>query len=89
MESHRARQPVQYTLRNVAPEVDRALRARARDLGRSLNSVALDALTRGAGVARGGAQYHDLDAFFGSWIEDPATERAFADQRVVDEELWR
>jgi hypothetical protein len=86
METRRARQALQYTLRNVAPEVDRALRARARDLGRSLNSVALDALKRGAGV---GANYDDLDAFFGSWIEDSAVDRALADQRVVDEELWR
>ena len=81
--------PVQYTLRNVSPEVDRALREKARELGRSLNTVALDALAVGAGVRGQLRRYHDLDEFFGSWVEDPAVDRALEEQRRVDDELWR
>lgn len=81
--------PVQYTLRNVSPAVDRALRQKARELRQSLNTVALDALALGAGVHDEARRYHDLDQFFGSWVEDAATDRALEEQRQVDEDLWR
>ncbi len=37
---------IQYTLRNIPPEVDRTLRARARKSGRSFNAVVVDSLAR-------------------------------------------
>ena len=83
------RKPVQYTLRNVTPAVDRALRRRAAELRLSLNMVALEALRAGAGVAGEPTRYTDLDGFFGSWVEDPAVDRALEDQRRIDEDLWK
>jgi hypothetical protein len=79
----------QYTLRDVSPAVDRALRKRAKEARRSLNSVALEALAAGAGVSAEPPRYHDLDGFFGSWVEDPAVERALRAQREIDEDLWK
>jgi hypothetical protein len=80
--------PAQYTIRRVPPAVDRALRERARRIGRSLNEVAVQALTQGAGQAAD-VVYADLDGFFGSWVADPEVDRALADQRRVDKDLWK
>ncbi len=79
-----ARKQVQYTIRDVPPAVDRALRQRARERGRSMNEVARE----GLGVEAQAAPYTDLDAFFGSWVADPAVDRALADQRRIDEDMW-
>lgn len=86
------RQPVegiQYTLRDVPPTLDRALRRRAKQLSKSLNEVALEALTRGAGVSHEVREQHDLDFLFGSWVEDPEVDQALADQRKIDADLRR
>lgn len=77
----------QYTIRQVSADVDRALRRTARRLGKSLNQVALEALSRGAGL-EAAARHSDLDAFFGSWVADRAVDEALEDQRRVDKGLW-
>lgn len=77
----------QYTIRNVPAAVDRALRQKAARSRQSLNEVALDALAKAAQVSL--PQTGDLEAFFGSWIEDPEVDRALGAQRNVDEDLWR
>ena len=79
---------VQYTIRRVPPSVDRALREKARRIGRSLNEVAVRALAEGAGQAAN-VVYADLDGFFGSWIADPEVDRALAEQRRIDKGLWK
>jgi hypothetical protein len=82
-------QAIQYTLRNVPPVLDRALRRRAKQLSKSLNEVALEALTRGAGVEHEVREQHDLDFLFGSWVEDPKVDQALAEQRKIEPDLWR
>ena len=77
----------QYTIRNVPAAVDRALRQKAARSHQSLNDVALDALASAAQVAV--PPSGDLDAFFGSWVEDPEVDEALAAQRKVDDALWR
>lgn len=79
---------VQYTVRDVPPSVDRALRKKAAEKGKSLNSLLCDALAKEAGVGAEPARYHDLDWFIGSWIADPAVDRALKEQRVVDPKDW-
>lgn len=80
MKRRQRTEAIQYTLRNVPPGVDRALRRRAKQLSKSLNEVALQALSRGAGVEHELKQQHDLDFLFGSWTEDPEVDQALADQ---------
>jgi len=82
---------MQYTLRNIPKQLDRALRARARREHKSLNEVAIDAMfdALGLGGSRHPVRYRDVGDVAGTWREDPETEAALADQRRVDERLWR
>lgn len=77
----------QYTIRNVPPSVDRALRRRAAAAKVSLNTLLLRALEAEAGVSPT-RERHDLDGFFGSWIADPRVERALVDIRNVEPGDW-
>jgi plasmid stability protein len=80
---------VQYTLRNIPKEVDRALRERARRERRSLNDVALAALERALGVDAETTPQRDLSDIAGTWISDPVVDEALAHQRTIDPDLWR
>ena len=79
----------QLTIRQVPKTVGARLRERARVEGRSLNSVAVEALTRGAGLGDQPVRYSDLDDLAGTWRADPAFDRAVAEMDVVDEESWK
>lgn len=80
---------MQYTIRNVPDYLDAALRDAARENGKSLNEVAIEALTRGAGLGDHQRRLRDLSDIAGTWRNDPAFERALAAQDTVDEEMWR
>ena len=79
----------QYTIRNVPAPVDRELRRLARKSGRSINDLAVEALTRGTGLAGEPILHHDLDWLGGTWIEDPAFDEALEAQHQVDKETWK
>ncbi len=80
---------MQYTIRNVPAMVDRALRERARQEGKSLNEVATEALVRGLDLGSQPVRHRDLGAIAGSWVRDREVERALDDQRKIDPDLWR
>lgn len=84
-----AKQARQYTIRNVPPSVDRALRKKAAERGTSLNALLVSVLAREAGVGDAAPVFDDLDAFAGTWVDDPAVDRALREQRTVDERDWR
>jgi hypothetical protein len=79
---------MQYTLRRVPRSVDAELRRRARRQGKSLNQVAIEALSEA--TARGGAPVvrRDFSEVVGTWVEDPETERILEEFRRVDPEEW-
>lgn len=79
---------MQYTIRNVPETVDSALRRAAQTQGKSLNEIAIEALTRGAGLTGESIRQRDLRDVAGTWREDPAFDRALAAQDKIDEELW-
>jgi len=81
--------PVQYTLRNVPERVDARLRETAAQYGVSLNAAAVEALARALGIEGQPVVHHDLDDLAGSWVVDPAFDRAVAEMDRVDPELWR
>lgn len=80
---------MQYTIRNVPDHLDAALRVAAREQGKSLNEVAIEALARGFGLGQTRVRQRDLGDIAGSWSQDPAFDRALAEQDSVDEEIWR
>lgn len=79
---------MQYTIRNVPSTLDEALRRAAREQGKSLNDVAIDALARGAGVTGERVRQRDLSDIAGTWRKDPAFDRALVAQDTIDEEMW-
>jgi hypothetical protein len=78
---------MQYTIHNVPRALDRALRKAARERGRSLNEVVIEALARGAGIAGERGWQRDLGDIAGTWREDPAFDSAVAGQDTIDEEM--
>lgn len=80
---------MQYTLRDIPPEIDHQLRERAKTEGKSLNQVAIEALARGTGVAEERARYRTLRDLAGTMVQDPDFDAALADQDRVDEDLWK
>jgi hypothetical protein len=80
---------MQYTIRNVPDILDEALRRAARERGKSLNGVVIEALARGAGVTGDRRRQRDLGDIAGTWHKDPAFENALAAQDTIDEEMWR
>ena len=79
---------MQYTIRSVPPEVDAALRKRARVTGKSLNQVAIEALAKGVGVNLL-RKRRNLDDIAGTWIEDKAFDEAIAAQDQIDWDMWK
>jgi plasmid stability protein len=80
---------MQYTLRNVPKQLDRALRAQAKREHKSLNEVLLAALQRALGIDGEPPAQRDLADVVGTWQDDPEQERVLAAQRSVDPELWK
>lgn len=80
---------MQYTIRNIPGYLDVTLREAAQKQGKSLNEVAIEALTRGAGLSERRQPSRDLGDIAGSWCEDPEFDSAVMDQDRVDEEMWR
>lgn len=79
---------MQYTIRNVSPELDRALKARAKRLGKSVNELALDALAQSVDVVPRRRSLRDMP---GAWSKREAAEldRFLDEHRRIDEELWK
>ena len=80
---------MQYTVRNVPPDVDRALRRRARREGKSLNEITVEALRDAAGLASHLVRKRSLADVVGSWQEDAEFDAALLDQRRIDTGLWK
>jgi hypothetical protein len=79
---------VQYTLRDIPGPLDDALRQRAKEEGKSLNQVTIEALLRAFGLLGAAVRERDLSNVTGSWQPDPDFDAALGDRDRVDPELW-
>lgn len=79
----------QYTIRNIPPRMDHQLREEAALYGKSLNTAALEALSRGLGLEAQEVKHHDLDRLAGTWAPDPEFDRVIKEMDRVDEDLWK
>lgn len=78
--------PVQYTIRGVPPDVDRALRRRAADRRQSLNQLILEEL---ASATQTSPRRADFTSWIGGWTPDPEFEEILREQRQIDWDMWR
>ena len=81
------------TLRNLPPDLDKAIRKRARGKRMSVNKAVIglleDHLTQDK--MKRTELHHDLDDLCGSWTESDAItfDRALAKQRRIDQDVWK
>jgi hypothetical protein len=79
---------MQYTIRNIPSELDRALKARAKRLGKSVNQLALEALSLSVDQP---IKRRSLRGMPGAWSKQEATafDQFLSEQREIDAELWK
>ena len=81
------------TLRNIPTEVQKAIRAKARQKRISANRAVIELLEERVGILNGrkSTVHHDLDDLVGSWSAREAAEfdRTVQAGRQIDEDLWR
>lgn len=80
---------MQYTLRNIPKKVDKALRAKAKAEGKSLNSVAIELWEEALGLNGEQRVYHDLDHLFGSGPLEAEVLEVIAEHDVVHPDDWK
>lgn len=83
------RQSLQYTIRQIPPQVDKRLRQKAREAGKSLNEVVVSALKQEVGLTEQPIVYHDLDRLSGSWENSADFDSAIYAQHAIDPEIWK
>ena len=76
---------IQYTIRGIPSDVDRALRKKAAQRRVSLNRIVVEELTA-ATVGRG--ERPDFSSLVGKWIADPGFDEIIASHRRIDPEKW-
>jgi hypothetical protein len=77
---------IQYTVRGVPAEVDRALRERSKRQNVSINQVILDELTKATIGRRQVADFSDL---VGRLQPDPLFDEIVESQRTIDPGDWK
>ncbi len=77
---------IQYTVRGIPREVDRALRKKAAKHKVSLNQIILEELTAATTGARKRADFDDL---VGKWTPDPGFDEVLATQRQIEPDKWK
>ena len=80
---------MQYTIRSIPEQIDRAVRDRAGREGKSINAVVVEALARGLDLHVVPAHHTDLDHLIGTWQEDPAFDQAVAEFERIDDDVWK
>jgi hypothetical protein len=80
---------MQYTIRKVPDRLDEALRRTARERGKSLNEVAIEALARGAGVIGELKLQRACVDIGGTWSRGSSLDWALGAQDIIDEKMWR
>src|SRR5688572_28483341 len=79
---------MQYTIRNIPAPLDKVLRAKAKAERRSLNDVAIEAMSEGLRALGHPVKYRDLSRFVGSWQPDPEFDEVMKDFERIDPEDW-
>ncbi len=83
----------QITLRGLDPDLEREIRKRAKETGRSLNRVIMDMIYKSMGVERRPKRTAaaSLKELAGGWSDKEAAEflESIQSCEQVDEEMWK
>jgi len=79
---------MQYTIRGVPREVDKALRRKAKQRGISLNRLLVEELSAAGGGGKP-QRLRSLADLGGVWQDDPEFDRILREQRQIDRALWK
>jgi hypothetical protein len=79
---------MQYTVRKIPKWLDKAIRDRAKTLGKSINDVIIDLLYDGFRANGQLVKRRDLSKFAGTWVEDPAFDEAMKGFEQINPETW-
>jgi hypothetical protein len=77
---------IQYTIRGIPAEVDRALRKKAARAKKSVNQIVIEEL---ANATVGKTRHADFSDLVGRWVPDPAFDEIIASQRRIDPDKWK
>jgi hypothetical protein len=77
---------IQYTIRGIPVDVDRALRKKAAKRKKSLNQLIVDELTA---ATVGPGKREDFSDLVGQWTPDPGFDEILLAQRQIDPEKWK
>ena len=78
---------IQYTIRKIPKYLDQVAREKSKKTHKSLNTILLDALSKGLDTS-GIMEYHDMDDLAGTWAADPDIDAGLASFDIIDEDLW-
>lgn len=81
------KQAIQYTIRNIDPRLDKAIKKEALKADKSVNQLVVELLELSI-QGNTEVKHHDLDFLVGSWVKDANQDHIFKDQRKIDEDLW-
>lgn len=80
---------IQYTIRNIPPEVDRVIKKRSKQSGKSFNQTVVDLLSlQTFGTTQVPADMN-FDWLFGANTLDESFDDAIHDLSQIDEKLWQ
>ena len=80
---------MQYTIRGIPEYLDSGIRMYAEKESKSLNQALLDMLSAGLGFFGKHERNEPLMELAGTWREDPEADKALAEMRTIDEDLWK
>jgi hypothetical protein len=82
-------QKIQYTIRNIPPQVDKALKKRAKQSGKSFNQTVIELLSLQVLGTTESSEENNFEWLFGRKSLDKGFDEAVEKLSHVDEKLWQ
>jgi hypothetical protein len=80
---------IQYTIRNIPPAVDRVIKKRSKQSGRSFNQTVVDLLSLQTFGTTTPPSDDNFDWLFGANTLDEAFDEAIKDLSKIDKTIWQ
>lgn len=80
---------IQYTIRNIPPSVDKVIKKRSKQSGKSFNQTVVDLLSLQTFGSLEVPSDHNFDWLFNKKTLDQSFDQAIENLSQIDEKLWR